>query len=70
MQLRSRAASGTRASAAGGIVAVKHQQVVAPAASPQSFGPPQSGQMSWATEAAAGSGTGGVYPTVTWRARR
>ena len=46
MQLRSRAASGTCAIAASGIVAVKHQQVEAPAASPQSLAAPHSGQMS------------------------
>jgi len=60
MQLRSRAASGTRASAAGGIEAVKHQHVVSPAARPQPFGPPHSGQVSWAGCAASGSVTAGV----------
>jgi hypothetical protein len=60
MQLWSRAASGTRASAAGGIAALKHQHVVSPAARPQSFGPPQIGQASWASEAASGSVTAGV----------
>jgi len=42
---------------------VKHQQVSAPAARPQPFGPPHSGQVSWESEAAAGSGTAGVYRT-------
>ena len=60
MQLRSRAASGTRSSAAGGIEAVKHQQVVPPAASPQPFGPPHSGQVSWAVGALAESATARV----------
>jgi len=57
MQLRSRAASGTRASAAAGIDAVKHQQVSSPATRPHWFGPPHTGQRSWARGAAAGSGT-------------
>ena len=63
MQVRSLASSGTRSSAAAGIEAVKHQQVSAPAARPQPFGPPHSGQVSWESEAAAGSGTAGVYRT-------
>ena len=49
MQLRSRAASGTRARASAGISAPKHQHVLAPAARPQPFGPPQSGQTSGGT---------------------
>jgi hypothetical protein len=52
MQRRSRASSGTCSSAAGGIDAVKHQQVLSPAARPQPFGPPHSGQVSWDDEAA------------------
>ncbi len=60
MQLRSRAASGTRSSAAGGIAAVKHQQVVSPAAMPQAFGPAQIGQVSWGIATASGSGTARV----------
>ena len=57
MHVRSRASSGIRSNAAGGIDAVKHQQVSAPAAMPQAFGPPHSGQMSWAELAPFDSGT-------------
>jgi hypothetical protein len=60
MQVRSLASSGTRSNAAAGIEAVKHQQVVSPAARPQPFGPPHSGHVHWDDEAAAGSGTAGV----------
>jgi len=60
MQVRSLASSGTRSSAAAGIEAVKHQQVVSPAARPQPFGPPHSGHVHWDDEAAVGSGTAGV----------
>jgi hypothetical protein len=60
MHVRSRASSGIRSNAAGGIDAVKHQQVSAPAAMPQSFGPPHSGQTSWAGGAPAESDTARV----------
>jgi len=39
---------------------VKHQQVVAPAARPQPFGPPHNGQVSWAGGALAESATARV----------
>jgi len=60
MQRRSRAASGTRSKAAAGIDAVKHQQVVPPAARPQPFGPLHSGQVFRAGGALAASATARV----------
>jgi hypothetical protein len=44
MQERSRASGGMRSRTSDGISVVKHQQVLAPAAIPQSFGPPHNGQ--------------------------
>lgn len=43
MHTASRASSGTRATTSAGTSVLKHQQVDAPAAMPQSFGPPHSG---------------------------